>query len=86
MIDVPRKVADHVPGFGWWFWFGLVGFECPNGHRSRFSIPAAHKVAMDGSVTPSAQCPDCAFHEHVRLLDWPGCLPPERTGGDDDTH
>jgi hypothetical protein len=33
---------------------------------------ASHTVADDGSVTPSAICPnnDCDFHEYIKLDDW----------------
>ena len=33
-----------------------------------------HEVRTNGDVEPSAQCPHagCAFHEYIRLEDWPG--------------
>ena len=34
--------------------------------------PLGHDVAADGTVTPSADCPndECEFHEMVTLEDW----------------
>jgi len=29
-----------------------------------------HDVAADGTVTPSLDCPECSFHEHVKLEGW----------------
>lgn len=40
--------------------------KCPNGHIGVLD----HDIADDGTVTPSAQCPSCEWHEMVRLEDW----------------
>lgn len=42
---------------------------CSNGHTSRLS-GSIHRVAADGTVTPSYVCPvtGCTFHDWVRLV------------------
>lgn len=51
---------------------------CPNGHGGTLRSadfagrPGNHRVAADGTVTPSYVCPGdgCSFHEWVKLEDW----------------
>ncbi len=54
---------------------------CGNGHIASLS---QHKIAPDGTVDPSLECPttDCGWHERVRLLDWPPprAVVPEQAG------
>ena len=46
---------------------GIVLFTCPNcGTIGTFD----HEIAPDGTVTPSVVCPDCEFHEWLKLDDW----------------
>lgn len=42
---------------------------CGAGHA--YSL-TGHKIAPDGTVTPSVVCPHegCTWHEHVRLVGW----------------
>ncbi len=42
---------------------------CPNGH---YGIITDHKIADDGTVSPSVVCsvPSCNFHDHVILKSW----------------
>lgn len=44
---------------------------CSNRHTTRLTS-FVHRVAADGSVSPSYVCPvkGCTFHVFVRLLDW----------------
>jgi hypothetical protein len=44
---------------------------CANGHTLRMSSDI-HKIAPDGTVTPSYVCthPECSFHQMVRLIGW----------------
>lgn len=44
-------------------------FCCPNGHKGAL---LDHKVAEDGTVSPSVACmvPNCSFHDNIRLEDW----------------
>jgi DNA-directed RNA polymerase subunit RPC12/RpoP len=51
-----------------WARFGnMILVECP-GCNKKFALD--HEVADDGTVTPSMDCPECAFHEFVKLKDW----------------
>lgn len=56
-----------------------ITFSCPDcgglgniGNLSQAKFGSGHKVAPDGTVTPSVVCPydECGFHDHVRLADW----------------
>lgn len=42
---------------------------CPNEHRATLTN---HRIAPDGSVSPSVVCPfeACGFHEHIQLAEW----------------
>lgn len=80
MVELQRKKSwrepDGVsPGWGWWR--GFLMLECPKGHRNRINIgPDGHKVAADGTVSPSLVCPGdaqpCDWHEFGRLVGWQG--------------
>lgn len=45
---------------------------CPNGHNCAIGIfgITRHTIAADGEVNPSVVCPECDFHEFVRLDGW----------------
>jgi|CXWL01.1.fsa_nt_gi hypothetical protein len=87
MIVIPRKQYTPTPqgrtlpkGLGWVWWKGSLFIECPSGHRAAFDLsPNGHQVAADGTISPSAVCPEtgCTFHEFVRLADWTPEPPPE---------
>lgn len=68
-MNVPnRSLAKYEPVFGWCHDLnpGVVDtiMRCPNGHIASLRD---HQIAKDGTVTPSVQCPKCAFHENVVL-------------------
>lgn len=85
MVEIQRKKSWREPDGispGWGFWRGFLMLECPIGHRNRISLePDGHKVAADGTVTPSLVCPGggeigkpftCTWHENARLIGWKG--------------
>lgn len=49
---------------------------CSNGHTCRL-VSTVHRVADDGTVSPSYVCPvvGCGFHEFVRLVGWTKSIP-----------
>jgi hypothetical protein len=44
-------------------------YVCPNGH---YGSLLDHKIAADGTVSPSVVCPTngCGFHDMVKLAGW----------------
>ncbi|HEY1956668.1 MAG TPA: hypothetical protein VGH28_13705 [Polyangiaceae bacterium] len=66
---------EQDPKGHWQKMFGddLALVTCANGHELRLS-GRVHRVAPDGTVTPSDVCtvPGCTFHEFIRLEGWPG--------------
>lgn len=50
----------------------VVTVSCPN--CGKLASLSSHKIAKDGTVTPSLICPydeaGCTFHDNVRLEDW----------------
>jgi uncharacterized Zn finger protein len=57
----------EIPKTHWRKWLHIVYVTCPDcGVEGRLD----HDVAEDGTVTPSLDCPSCAFHEHVKLKGW----------------
>ena len=40
---------------------------CSNGHWAGIE---RHKIADDGTVTPSVVCTRCDFHEMIKLVGW----------------
>lgn len=91
-MKIPRSTSTGVKSGhrpAWYTWFGTVMLVCPSGHvgmlraaRTLLSDPEGHEIAVDGTVTPSAVCPEpnCTFHEHVVLQDWIPFEP--KPGGD----
>lgn len=71
MIVIKRQGgADRAP----LTWNGLKTPEgrsatlvCPNGH---YAALTDHRIGEDGTVSPSVICPQCGFHENVRLEGW----------------
>lgn len=45
-----------------------ASFVCPD--CGFFGSLLDHQIAEDGTVSPSVDCPDCSFHEHIRLEGW----------------
>ena len=43
--------------------------KCGNGHVASLAL---HEIALDGTVTPSLDCPEdgCNWHHHVVLESW----------------
>lgn len=71
----PFLAGLGVPG-RWWVWPLAVGSKvvmicCPECRRI-ISISDDHKIADDGTVTPSCKCPTgyCDFHAKVKLEGW----------------
>lgn len=60
VIKVPR---DKTAKPGWWLWRDRVMLCCPNGHLAMLD----HEISLNGHVKPSVQCPQCDWHEHVKL-------------------
>jgi hypothetical protein len=56
---------DSVPG---------AAVVCPQGHA--FSIGgqqpfgSVHRIAADGSISPSVVCPSCGWHVFAKLVGW----------------
>lgn len=50
---------------------GHVIAQCPGCGRKGTLPRGVFTVLTDGSVTPSFDCPHCAFHAWVRLENWP---------------
>ena len=80
MTDVMRRPLfkdDTLTGRGRWrlLILGKVRhamITCPScGKQARTT---SHEIFPNGCVVPSLSCPypECNFHDHVRLLDWPG--------------
>lgn len=44
--------------------------QCGQRRKLNHDPEHGHKIQSDGIVIGSYLCPDCGFHEHVRLLDW----------------
>ena len=89
MVEIMRAPADRgTPG--WcppltWDVFqnpdGKVGgafLSCANGHECYLHL-GTHRIAADGTVTPSCVCPikGCTWHEMVRLIGWNHTTPKE---------
>ncbi len=73
MIDIPRdrwsRIVNVVPP--------SATFECPK--CGQLGSLLGHTIAADGTVSPSVVhsypvdgVEACGFHDHVRLLGWPG--------------
>lgn len=41
---------------------------CPNCHI--MGTISDHNISEDGTVTPSVICPECDFHDMIKLLEW----------------
>ena len=65
--DSEYKPGTWKGGFAWNGKTALV--TCINGHTCTLS---EHKIADDGTVSPSLVCPydGCNFHEFVKLEGW----------------
>jgi hypothetical protein len=87
-VVVLKRRSQHIPDFftrphplswdvaikgppGSFFADDLALITCDKQHTLRMS-GRIHKVAVDGTVTPSWVCTyyQCTFHEHVRLEGW----------------
>jgi hypothetical protein len=44
----------------------LVCPQCP----TYASLHGTHEIAVDGTVSPSVVCPNCDFHDFVKLEGW----------------
>lgn len=43
----------------------FVCLEC-----GTFGVLEEHEIAADGTVSPSVVCPNCSFHQHIKLDGW----------------
>lgn len=61
-------LPDEPDAAAWW---PLATVTCSQGHLASVS-PAVHKIAADGTLSPSYVCPreGCTFHEFVRFEGW----------------
>jgi hypothetical protein len=52
-------LSEAFPVFGWQEQNEVVYLRCPSGHIAVLD----HGISVDGTLSPSVQCPKCAFHE-----------------------
>lgn len=74
-MNVPRDTsAESFPAPGTWRPVTIGGessafFRCPK-CPTYGSLFGTHDIADDGTVTPSVVCPNCDFHESIKLEGW----------------
>jgi hypothetical protein len=76
-LTIPRTDAKGACGPAWRplkkgdGWTAML--VCPEGHESTLS---GHQIAHNGTVSPSAECPDCKWHVcQLSLADWSALVP-----------
>jgi hypothetical protein len=76
-MNIPRdqgpKGDDQAPGtwrHGTSDGSPTAFFRCPQ-CPTLGALAGTHDIAADGTVTPSVVCPNCSFHEWIKLDGWP---------------
>lgn len=74
MIEIVKALGRDIWHKTPLTWKGLqagqgrsASVTCANGHSATLTD---HQIAPDGAVTPSLVCPECDWHEFVRLIGW----------------